>query len=120
MEQKRDQMNQAEVIPEIVTGSWSAVFKQLGKSITRVVKIAAVVAVSFSLSFHIMPEYEYRIFPKEQLSFAYTTISSADIEALIERYNTAGGIDRSLIKQEYIYKRLTDEGLIAPAAQDEE
>ena len=120
MKQERDQMNQAVPSPEIITGSWSAVFKQLGNSITRVVKIAAAAAGAFSLSFHIMPEYDYRIFPKEQLSFAYTTISSADIEALIERYNTAGGIERALIKQEYIYKRLTDEGLIAPVSQEEE
>ena len=86
MEKERDQMNQAVPSSEIITGSWSAVFKQLGKSITLFVKVVAVTAVAFSLSFHIMPEYEYRIFPKEQLSFAYTTISSADIEALIERY----------------------------------
>lgn len=120
MEKERDQMNQTVPSPEIITGSWSAVFKQLGNSITRVVKIAAAAAGAFSLSFHIMPQYDYRIFPKEQLSFAYTTISSADIEALIERYNTAGGIERALIKQEYIYKRLTDEGLIAPVSQEEE
>lgn len=120
MEKERDQMNQTVAPQETITGSWSAVFSQLGKSIARVVKIAAVAAVAFGLSFHIIPEYEYIIFPKEQLSFAYTTISSADVEALIERYNTASGIERALIKQEYIYKRLVAEGLIAPVAHDDE
>ncbi len=56
------------------------------------IKFASLAIAAFSLTFHVMPDHGYRIFPKERLSFAYTVIASADVDQLIDRYNEASGM----------------------------
>jgi len=105
---------------QILVNSGTGIKTELGKAVKSFIKLAFLAITAFSLSFHVMPDHGYRIFPKERLSFAYTVIASADVDQLIDRYNEAAGTERILIQQEYIYQRLKELGVIVPKEDDDE
>lgn len=47
-------------------------------------------------------------------------IASSDVDRLIDRYNEASVMERTLIRQEYIYRRLDELGIIISKEQDGE
>ncbi|MCS4165229.1 hypothetical protein [Sphingobacterium sp. BIGb0116] len=47
-------------------------------------------------------------------------IAFADVDQLIDRYNAARGMERILIQQEYIYRRLVELWVIGPKEDDGE
>ena len=115
--------NQQDVLlPEqqILANSGPGIRTELGKAVKSFIKIAVSVTIAFSLTFHVMPDHGYQIFPKERLSFAYTVIASSDVDHLIDRYNDAAGMERMLIQQEYIYQRLEEFGVIVSKEEDGE
>ncbi|MBL1408705.1 hypothetical protein [Sphingobacterium faecale] len=81
-------------------------------------KTILVIAVFFMLSFHWMPDHGH-IFPKEQLSLANTIISNKDVDQLIQRHNEASGFERTLIRQEYIHKKMYELGVIFERVEEE-
>lgn len=112
MEEETNQQNTLLSEQQILANSGTGIRTELGKAVKSFIKIAVLVIVAFSLTFHVMPDHGYQIFPKERLSFAYTVIASADVDQLIDRYNDAAGMERMLIQQEYIYQRLEELGVI--------
>lgn len=105
---------------QILVNSGTGIKAELWKATRSFIKVASLAVVAFSASFHVMPDHSYRIFPKERLSFAYTVIASAEVDRLIDRYNEAAGMERTLIRQEYIYQRLDELGIIVSKEQDGE
>ncbi|WP_291095582.1 hypothetical protein [Empedobacter sp. UBA7252] len=105
---------------QILANSGTGIRVELGKAVKSFIKIASLAIAAFSLTFHVMPDHGYRIFPKERLSFAYTVIASTDVDHMINRYNEAAGMERMLIQQEYIYRRLEELGLIVSKEEDGE
>ncbi|WP_426790688.1 hypothetical protein [Sphingobacterium sp. WOUb80] len=112
MEKETNQQNTLLPEQQILANSGTGIRTELGKAVKSFIKFATLAIAAFSLTFHVMPDHNYRIFPKEQLSFAYTVISSAEVDHLIDRYNEAEGMERMLIQQEYIYRRLEELGII--------
>jgi hypothetical protein len=105
---------------QILVNSGTGITAELLKATRSFIKVASLAVAAFSASFHVMPDHSYRIFPKERLSFAYTVIASAEVDRLIDRYNEAAGMERTLIRQEYIYQRLDELGIIVSKEQDGE
>jgi len=112
MEKETNQQNTLLPEQQILANSGTGVRTELVKAVKAFIKIAVLVIVAFSLTFHVMPDHNYQIFPKERLSFTYTVIASSDVDHLIDRYNEATGMERILIQQEYIYQRLEELGVI--------
>jgi len=104
----------------ILANSGTGIKAELWKATRSFIKVASVAVAAFSASFHVMPDHGYRIFPKERLSFAYTVIASADVDHMINRYNAAAGMERILIQQDYIYRRLEELGIIVSKEEDGE
>ncbi|MDR3009453.1 MAG: hypothetical protein LBV59_16080 [Sphingobacterium sp.] len=97
---------------QILVNSGTGIRTELGKAVKSFIKFASLAIAAFGLTFHMMPDHGYRIFPKERLSFAYTVIASTDVDHMINRYNEATDMERMLIQQEYIYQRLEELGVI--------
>lgn len=74
---------------QILVNSGTGIKTELWKTTRSFIKVASLAVVAFSLSFHVMPDHSYRVFPKERLSFAHTVIASSDVDRLIDRYNDA-------------------------------
>lgn len=120
MEKETNQQNISLREQQILVNSGTGIKTELGKATRSFTKVASLVVAAFSASFHVMPNHSYRIFPKERLSFAYTVITSSDVDQLIDRYNDAAGMERMLIQQEYIYQRLEEFGVIVSKEVDGE
>jgi len=105
---------------QILVNSGTGIKTELVKGVKSFIKFASLAIAAFGLTFHVMPDHSYRIFPKERLSFAYTVIASAEVDQLINRYNAAAGMERILIQQDYIYRRLEELGVIGPKEEDGE
>lgn len=90
----------------------------IGQYLYKLVKVVFFAVLFFALSFHWMPDHGC-IFPREQLSFANTVISHEDIDQLIERHNEASGFERALVRQEYIYQKMVELGIIFEKGEDE-
>lgn len=120
MEKETNQQNISSREQWILANSGTGITTELWKATRSFIKVASLAVAAFSASFHVMPDHSYRIFPKEQLSFAYTVIASSDVDRLIDRYNEASVMERTLIRQEYIYRRLDELGIIISKEQDGE
>lgn len=120
MEKETNQQDIVKREQQILANSGTGIGTALWKATKSFIKVASMAIVAFSLSFHVVPDHGYRIFPKERLSFAYTVITSSDVNYLIDRYNEAAGMDRILIRQEYIYQRLSEVGIIVSKEEDGE
>jgi len=120
MEKETNQQDTLLREQQILANSGTGIKTELVKAVKSFIKLAFLAITAFSLSFHVMPDHSYRIFPKERLSFAYTVIASSDVDRLIDRFNKAAGMERTLIRQEYIYQRLDELGIIVSKEQDGE
>lgn len=120
MEKETNQQDTLLREQQILANSGTGMKTELAKAVKSFIKLAFLAITAFSLSFHVMPDHSYQIFPKERLSFAYTVIASADVDQLIDRYNAAAGMERILIQQDYIYRRLEELGVIGPKEEDGE
>jgi len=65
-----------------------------------------------TLSFHYLPE-RLIMFPKENLSFSNTFIFQKDINNIINRYHNASGFEQVAIRQQPLFRKLVDNGVIA-------
>lgn len=106
--------------PSITTSTREAksIFIIFGQYLFKLLKIIFFAVIFFTLSFHWMPDHGH-IFPKERLSFAHTIISYEDIDLLIERHNEASGVERALIRQEYIHQKMVELGVIFEKGEEE-
>lgn len=79
------------------------------KVISNVIPIA--ISIIFFLSFHItLPNF--KIFPKDNLTFSHTLITQKDIDDVIERYNSASLLDKVSIRNEPFVRKLMEKGII--------
>ncbi len=120
MEKETNQQDISLREQQILVNSGTGIKTELWKAIRSFIKVASLAIATFSLTFHVMPDHSYRIFPKERLSFAYTVIASSDVDRLIDRFNEAAGMERTLIRQEYMSLRLDELGIIVSKEQDGE
>ena len=97
----------------------SPVKSTFGKVIKTCLKLMCFTILSFCMCFHIMPDYDNIIFPKEHFSFANTVISRSDVRHLIDRHNNAAEMERMMIRQEYIHKRLIEFNIIVSTQEED-
>ena len=69
------------------------------------------VLLLFALGFHFVPSRS-RMFPKDNFTFSYTIITESDIHDLLERHNSANFFEKNVIKQEPLFRKLADKGII--------
>jgi len=67
--------------------------------------------LAFTLPFHYVPD-DMKIFTKEHWTFKNTLILRSDAEELLNRYNNASLYERMQIREEPLFKILSQEGLI--------
>lgn len=65
------------------------------------------ILMCITLPFHYVPE-ELMVFPKDNLTFKYTIITSDDIEKLINRYNNSSFLQRQAMINEPIFHALME------------
>lgn len=110
--------SEQQTMPESPKQEVQSILVIIGQYLFKLVKVVFFAILFFALSFHWMPDHGY-IFPKEQLSFANTVISHEDIDQLIERHNEASGFERALIRQECIYQKMVEIGVIIQDSDSE-
>jgi len=64
-----------------------------------------------TLPFHYLPK-RLIMFPKENLTFSNTFIFEENINKIINRYNNASLFEKQAIKQEPLYRKLMEKGII--------
>lgn len=67
--------------------------------------------IGATLPFHYVPS-ELKIFPKNNLTFSNTIIFQKDIDELVYRYNHASFYEKLAIKEEPLFRKLTEKGII--------
>jgi len=87
--------------------------------VSRIIRFGLIFLFVLSFSFHWLPDYGYRIFPKESFSFKHTIISREDVDKLIEQHNEAGAFERAIIRNEYIHRQLVEMGIIVNKETEE-
>ncbi|MGJ1193248.1 hypothetical protein [Sphingobacterium siyangense] len=120
MEKETNQQDTLLREQQILANSGTGIKTELVKAVKSFIKLAFLAITAFSLSFHVMPDHSYQIFPKERLSFAYTVIASTEVDHMINRYNEATDMERMFIQQDYIYRRLEELGVIVSKREDGE
>ncbi len=81
-------------------------------SVSMILLIAA-------LGLHIVP-YKGTFFPKENFTFSNTFIFKSNVDALLERHNNASFLDKMAIKQEPLFRKLYEQGIIYEDDSDKE
>ena len=72
-----------------------------------------IIVLSATLPFHYVIYYdEFKVFPKDNLSFRYTFVTESDVDNLIERYNEANLFEKLDISNESLSKKLIESGII--------
>lgn len=70
-----------------------------------------VIIVGATLPFHYIPE-SLMMFPKNNLTFSNTIILQEDIDNLLERYNNASRYEKLAMKEEPLFRKLVEKGII--------
>jgi len=61
---------------------------------------------------------DFKMFPKENLTFSHTFIFKSDIDKIIEDYNQSGFVEKIQMRADPFYKKLLEEGLIVEEKPD--
>ena len=70
-----------------------------------------IIIIGATLPFHYVPE-RLKAFPKNDLTFSNTFIMQDDIDNLIKRYNAASHYEKLAMKNEGLFRKLAEEGII--------
>ena len=70
-----------------------------------------IIIIGATLPFHYVPE-SFKVFPKNNLTFSNTIILQEDIDDLIKRYNNASRYEKLAMKEEPLFRKLTEKGII--------
>ena len=70
-----------------------------------------IIIIGATLPFHYVPE-SLLVFPKNNLTLSNTIILQEDIDDLIRRYNDASRYEKLAMKEEPLFRKLTEKGII--------
>lgn len=73
--------------------------------------IVIVLILMATLPFHYALD-DQKVFLKDSLSFNYTFVTNEDVEELLDRYNKASFYEKLTIRQDYIFRKLVEQGII--------
>ena len=91
--------------------------RYLRKIIKTPKQVLIFLGVLFALSLFATLPFHYilskgKVFPKDNLTFTYTFINENDVNQLLERYNDASIIERNSIRNEPLFRKLVQIGIL--------
>ena len=91
--------------------------KYLRKIIKTPKQVLIFLGVLFVLSLFATLPFHYmitkgKVFPKDNLTFSYTFITENDVDQLLQRYNDANLVERYTIRNEPLFRKLAQVGIL--------
>lgn len=77
--------------------------------------VVIIIILGLALPFHYVfykNDYDFTMFPKNEMTFSNTFLTDEDIDGLIKRYNDASFFEKQAINSEPLMRKLREKGII--------